>query len=322
MKIPIQASSTYSLHEHIGEHTIVGFNTGPSGEVYFVLALDPLDYQTKSDGFASFPKTIPDSSQRYRILCINGGSIELDLLIDNEQFNIHDIQPLANELLLACSRSRYRGPDDFDLNGRVYTRDGTFLRGMLLGDGVNTTQTTHDGEIWAAYFDEGIFGNFGWDEPIGASGLVAWTPKGGKAYEYEADNSIGPISDCYALNVPTSEDVWCYYYTDFPLVHLRNKKIVSVWNTSVVGSAAFAVGHDHVLFAGGYKQRGLFQLVNLGSNGKALWIGEFELHSSSSAPLVPEKVVGRGERLYVLSEKKLYEISLSDVLTKHRGKKL
>lgn len=35
-----------------------------------------------------------------------------------------------------------------------------------------------DGRIVTSYFDEGIFGNFGWDQPLGASGLVVWDEQG------------------------------------------------------------------------------------------------------------------------------------------------
>jgi hypothetical protein len=305
------------MREEIGERNVVGFNVGPRGEVYLVLALEPLDYRTEDNGFATFPKTVPRSPQRYRVLAIREGDVELDLIIDHEQFNIHDIQPLADDLLLVCARSTYRGPNDFDLNGRVYTRDGTFVREFLLGDGIAAIQATTRGELWASYFDEGIFGNYGWRNPVGAAGLVAWSEKGEKLYDYEADGSLGAMSDCYALNVATDEDVWCYYYTDFPLVQLREKRIASAWKVPVAGSHAFAVAAGHALFAGGYEDRDTFQLVRLGQDGAATQVGRFELKDKGDATVKAERTIGRGGSLYVLSEGILYEIAIGDVLARH-----
>jgi len=316
MKKPFQPSSTYSMREAIGESNVVGFNVGPNGEVYLVLALEPLDYRTEGNGFATFAKTVPRSPQRYRVLAIREGDMELELVIDREYFNIHDIQPLADDLLLVCARSMYRGPNDFDLNGRVYSRDGTFVREFLVGDGIETIQATTRGELWASYFDEGIFGNHGWRTPVGAAGLVAWSEKGEKLYDYEANGSLGAMSDCYALNVATDEDVWCYYYTDFPLVHLHEKRIVSSWNVPISGSHAFAVAAGHVLFAGSYEDRDSYQLFRLGSNGAVTQIGQFELKDEANATVKADRTIGRGGSLYVLSERVLYVIAVKDVLAR------
>lgn len=305
------------MREQIGERNVVGFNVGPRGEVYLVLALEPLDYRTEDNGFATFPKTVPRSPQRYRVMAIREGDVELDLIIDHEKFNIHDIQPLGDDILLVCARSTYRGPNDFDLNGRVYTRDGTFVREFLLGDGIAAIQATTRGEFWASYFDEGIFGNHGWRNPVGVAGLVAWSEKGGKLYDYEADGSLGAMSDCYALNVATDDDVWCYYYTDFPLVQLREKRIASTWKVPVAGSHAFAVAGGHALFAGGYEGRDTFQLIRLGLDGAATHIGQFELKDQGGATVKAERTIGRGGSLYVLSEGILYVIAIGDVLARH-----
>lgn len=308
MKLPIQPSSVCSLHREIDDGSVVGFNVGPSGEVCFVVALNPLD--DRSEGFM---KLVPASPQRHRILMVRAGEVELDLIIDSMPLNIHDIQPLDDSLLLACARSEYRGPDDFDRNARVYSRDGMFLREFLLGDGIEAIQATRRGELWVSYFDEGVFGNHGWRDPVGASGLVAWGSAGEKIYEYEPTAAVGPIIDCYALNVATDEDVWCYYYTGFPLVHLHEKRIASTWNIPVAGSRAFAVGAGHALFAGGYKDRDTFVLVRLGTDGEVVQIGQFELREAEGDVVKVERVAGRGSSLYVLSENILYEVELREL---------
>src|SRR5213080_2898778 len=109
---------------------LVAFNVGLDGVVYLAIAQKPLDYRTQGPG-ASFAKTIADQPQDYRVIGLRGSDIVLDVMIEGERFNIHDIQPLGKELLLVCCRSNYRGPSDFDKNGRVYSCDGKFERGML-----------------------------------------------------------------------------------------------------------------------------------------------------------------------------------------------
>ncbi|MCE3606034.1 hypothetical protein LXA47_20845 [Massilia sp. P8910] len=320
MKKVLLPTFSYTLKEAIGKHTFITFNAGPGGEVYVLLARDTLDYRTKDNAFASFAKIIPDSPQRYRVLVFRQGELELDLPIHGARFNIHTIQPLGNDLLLACSRSEYRREDDVDLNARVYSRDGSFLREFLLGDGLETIQTTRHGEIWASYFDEGVLGNYGWPDPVGAAGLVAWNEQGEKVYEYAPVWPVDRIIDCYALNVASADDVWCCYYTNFPLVHLHKKRIASTWNVPVSGSNAFAIAGAHVLFAGGYDKRDSFTLVRLDPDGTSMLIDEFELIGDDGVAVKPLKTIGRDAVLYVLDDAVLYEIDLKHVLaTRGRG---
>src|SRR5947208_534171 len=107
---------------------LVAFNVGSDGLDYFVFALSPLDYRLHRPRGASFAKTVPDQPQSYRVLGIAGPQVKLDIAIANERFNIHNVQPLATgELLLVCCRSHYRGPNESERNGRVYTRDGVLV---------------------------------------------------------------------------------------------------------------------------------------------------------------------------------------------------
>lgn len=312
-------SFSCTFKETIGEQTIVAFNVGPLGEVYILLAVETPDDRTTDHGGACFARIVPDASQRYRVLVFRKGELELYLAIHDERFDIHLIQPLGNDLLLACARCEYRGRDDFDLNARVYSRDGTFLRAFLLGDGIQTIQTTRQGEIWTSYFDEGVFGNYGWGAPVGEAGLVAWNASGEKVYEYDAIGPVDDIIDCYALNVASVQDVWCCYYTDFPLVHLHDKRIASTWHVPVAGSHAFAVAVDHVLFAGGYDKRDTFQLVRLEQNGTSTLLDEFELIGDDGAAVKPVETIGRGGLLYVLTDESFHEIDLKSVLATHRA---
>ncbi|WP_155638636.1 hypothetical protein [Burkholderia cepacia] len=156
---------------------LVAFNVGADDALYMAFALEPLDDRTRSDG-ASFAITTPSAAQRHRLIAWRDGDTLLDLVVDNEPFDIHEIQPVGDDLLVVCCRSSYRGPDDFDLNGRLYRRDGTRCGEILLGDGIQSVQVTGTGEIWTSYFDEGVFGNFGWER---RSGRPDWSRGAGAA---------------------------------------------------------------------------------------------------------------------------------------------
>lgn len=267
-----------------------------------------MDYRLKAPpSGVSFAKTKPDTPQEYRVAAFRDGKVALDIAISHELFNIHDIQPLPNnELLLVCCRSYYKGPNDFDRNGRVYSTDGTFLREILLGDGIQRVQTTSGGVIWTSYFDEGIFGNYGWTDPIGSSGLVAWDSQGAKLFEYQPTEGLDSICDCYAMNVEADSSTWLYYYTDFPLVHLRDRRIESHWLVPLGGSGALAVSQGLALFSGGYDSRNDYHLFELRRNGKISEVVTLTLNDENHEPLVAESVFGRSDALYILRGNRVY----------------
>jgi hypothetical protein len=294
---------------------LVAFNVGPDGVVYLVVALNPLDYRIEEPGGPSFPKTIPCKPQRYRVVGLSGSEPVLDVVIEREQFNIHFVQPLIDELLLVCARSHYRGPRSSEKNGRVYTRDGRLAREILLGDGIQSVQTTAGGVIWTSFFDEGVFGNFGWQNPVGASGLVAWDAAGTRLYEFQPAAGLDSICDCYALNVESEDDVWCYYYTEFPLVHLRRREIASVWRMPVKGSGAFAVGHGHALFRGGYDDQDTYKLFSLGPGGKGKPVATIELRGRKGRKLVASRVAARADAIHLVSGDDLYRVDVQNCLS-------
>jgi hypothetical protein len=48
-----------------------------------------------------------------------------------------------------------------DRNAVLYDADGQVLSEHVLGDGIAHLLTTSTGQVWAGYFDEGIYGNYG-----------------------------------------------------------------------------------------------------------------------------------------------------------------
>ena len=315
----LQLKPMVNLHPYLADGEIVAFNVGPDGYVYLVIALKPLDYAIEQPGWATFAKTVPDQPQKYRVVALSGDQPVLNVVIGEEQFNIHHVQPLGDELLLVCARSYYKGPNDFEKNGRVYTRDGKFVRSMLLGDGIQSVQTTSDGVIWTSFFDEGVFGNFGWQEPIGASGLVAWDSQGNKLYEFQPPEGLDSICDCYALNVESDDDVWCYYYTEFPLVHLHRNRIESFWKMPVGGSDAFAISAGRALFRGGYKESDSYYFFSLETNGQVRQTAKIQLQDSRGDNLVAERAVGRANAIHLISSGYLYRIDLRSIVPEDEG---
>ena len=72
--------------------------------------------------------------------------------------------------------------------------------------------------MWASYFDEGVFGNYGWNHPgppaLGASGLVAFTKTGEVGFTYDPEAAhTDAVSDANAMNDTADGDVWLYIYT-------------------------------------------------------------------------------------------------------------
>ncbi|MFQ7717251.1 MAG: hypothetical protein ACLRIT_12695 [Blautia sp.] len=115
-----------------------------------------------------------------------------------------------------------------------------------------------DGTIITSYFDEGVFGNYGWDEPLGACGLIAWTSEGTPLWK----NENYSIYDCYAISLDEEENLWFYYYDEFRLVR-TNFKEDFVFELPIEGSGAFSVAPsgNTFLFQGGYQQRDKFYFL-------------------------------------------------------------
>ena len=139
----------------------------------------------------------------------------------------------------------------------------------LEGTEVTDFFTARDGKV---YFDEGVFGNYGWDEPLGACGLIAWTSEGTPLWKNEKYS----IYDCYAISLDEEENLWFYYYDEFRLVRTNFKEDL-VFELPIEGSGAFSVAPsgNAFLFQGGYQQRDKFYFLTahgdrLGQKQKAI----------------------------------------------------
>jgi len=215
--------------------------------------------RVQSSGFASF--AITQTAEKYSALLEVTdayGSSELELRDLSRAHSMVQLLP-EGKILLASSRCFRFKDGTHELNAWIYDSNGELQSQVLLGDGIAYIQTDKSGNIWVGYFDEGVYGNFGWvgsgnAGPIGAAGLVCFNIEGKKLWEYQPVSGTDVISDVYALNVFGNE-AWAYYYTEFPLVRIKKDRTVEAWSTKTSGARACAVRDGNVLLYGGYQDK-------------------------------------------------------------------
>ena len=182
------------------------------------------------------------------------------------KFQFHYLRPAGEHFLLLGARCAYRenGPDN---NAWIVSRDGAVLSRFCMGDGIQNCVVKADGTIITGYFDEGVFGNYGWADssgthgyvpPVGECGLITWTPAGIPLWKNEKYS----IYDCYAISLDEEENLWFYYYDEFRLVR-TNFKEDFVFELPIEGSGAFSVAPsgDTFLFQGGYPKHNKFYFL-------------------------------------------------------------
>jgi len=179
---------------------------------------------------------------------------------------------------------------------------------------------TSSGQVWAGYFDEGIYGNYGWgradsQEPVGAYGIVRFSPGLDPGWHYPGYNEVGPwgpIDDCYALNVD-STGAWACYYSGFPVVCIRDVTVAG-WHNDITGARALAVAGSRVALFGGYgPDYDRLALTELGAD-RAQPAGEYRIVLSGGEPLpAGTQVIGRGSRLHFLTGTSWYQLDMDEI---------
>ncbi|MGM9988502.1 MAG: hypothetical protein ACI35O_14940 [Bacillaceae bacterium] len=204
--------------------------------------------------------------------------------IKNTYFSIHlpkttniykYVQPLGEHWLLIEPRVK----DNLDKNAHIYSSSGGELNSFHIGDGIKDVQTTADEHIWVSYFDEGIVG-----DTIAANGVNCFNREGHTRFSFHTqyhdlivEGQLSAIDDCYAINVTSNEDVFVYYYGHFPLVHIKNRSELSLWeNVEMEGSHAFAVHNEFVLFDSEFNSSNEVYLFNLNSKELKEYLLNFE----------------------------------------------
>lgn len=159
----------------------------------------------------------------------------------------------GGETLVVGARAARRGGDP-QHNAVVYGAAGEVVRSACLGDGISQVATTASGRIWVGYFDEGVFGNFGWGgvgaEPIGAAGWNGFDASLERVWTHP-DPEEGEIADCYALTT-SGEDCLVCPYTDWPILRARGGRLQR-WRGSVSGASELLVMGHELALVGGYQ---------------------------------------------------------------------
>ncbi len=273
-----------NINELIAGSTYVQSSIGPNQELLLLSFDRPFPYDR---GQAS----PPSGPLVYKIHRLGRAGWELAQTLGPSGKRYSFAQPLpSGRWLLVESRA---GRDN-DANADIFGDSGTILSSFHAGDGIEHVQTTAGGEIWIGYFDEGVFGG----GELGQSGLVCLNEKGQPLLQYWSEiaepNALPSIDDCYAVNVSADDEVWVDYYSNFPLVRLRDKKLAHTWlNWPAKAVRSFAVDGNRLLMTPAYHREGPFYLTNLQDSS----IEEIQLLDSAGQPLHFDHSFGRGPLL-------------------------
>jgi hypothetical protein len=177
-----------------------------------------------------------------------------------------------------------------------------------LGDASEDIQVSENGAIWVSYFDEGVFGG-----GVGNAGLVCFNSVGQVIFRYSdfaEHHKLPPVDDLYALNVVDESDVWISYYSDFPLVRIRNWKEAEVWN-DFGPTKCISVSGPMVVSARAYEKGRLNRsiLTNAVWNHEELIPVDFQ--GATISP--PFRAWARRDRMCLLTNTKIYSCVISDI---------
>jgi len=302
---------------------LVCASAGPAGEVVAVWtapeALEAVTSKTVAAAGTSFPDPAAARPMAARIT-VHAPDLTAVTPVQDLALAHITVQPMpGGRFLLAGARCRWR-PEGPDRNAVLYNSDGQVVSKHVLGDGIAHVLATSTGQVWAGYFDEGIYGNYGWGlgdgpEPVGAYGIVRFSPDLEPAWHYPKYTEVGPwdaISDCYALNVDDTS-TWACYDSDFPVVRIRDDA-VNGWHNDIKGASALAVAGSRVALFGGYGPNHDRLAVTELDDERARLSGQYRIVLPDREPFPPgTQVTGRGSRLHFLTGSNWYQLDVGDI---------
>lgn len=294
----------YDFAQQLAGYDIVNATLGPRDEVC-ILAV------TSGSGFRELEHP-HKYVYTYRTLIVDqNGMRAIDIL--DQQMEYDFIQPLQNQhILLVSARSNWYAEKKYDLNASIYNENGTLVRSFLLGDGIQDMYVTDKDMIWTSYFDEGIFGNNGWEEPVGVRGLKAWDKKGNEVFTYPR-SMIHSMEDCYALNVVTDNDIWFYYYMEFALARYHNGELF-YYKPGVKGADGFTIFQEYVLFRGGYDNQEKYNLYRFRNKHVIKKECQVQFQTEDGEVLYPQILANRGSVFLFTVDTKFYIVKLEEVV--------
>jgi hypothetical protein len=310
------------IEGHDGEVRVCA-SVGATGEVVAVWTsaegLEAVTSRTVSAAGAVFPD--PDAARPVAVrITVHAPELAAVTRIADLALAHITVQPMpGGRFLLVGARCRWRreGPDR---NGVLYDPDGQAVAEHVVGDGIGHVLATSTGQVWVGYFDEGIYGNYGWgraesEEPVGASGIVRFSPEMEPDWHFPRYTEIGPwkaINDCSALNVDDT-CTWTCYDSDYPVVRIRDGAVTG-WHNDIKGAGALAVAGSRVGLFGGYgPDYDRLALTEFDAD-RAERAGEYRIVLPGGQPLpAGTEVFGRGSRLHFLTDTSWYQLDMDDI---------
>lgn len=266
-------------------------------------------------GIGIFPVSRMDTPHRFRLVRVVAGgdtkTVELPPL--NLTFPMVDVFP-DGRVLVAGPRCSWRSETDFDRNGAVIDPKTGAVARILLGDGIEDVFIDTRSRIWVGYFDEGVFGNFGWSDPgpppIGAGGLVVFDASGGILWEYPDESHTPPIDDCYAMNV-TGDAATIFFYSTFPVCTIARDFALSFFPTPLRGCKAFAIADGRVLFSGQYNDVASTGYRGTLSPDRPAEMEQVSFLHPDGTPIQAARIIGRGSKLHFFADNAVFAADIN-----------
>ena len=135
-------------------------------------------------------------------------------------------------------------------------------------------------------------------------GSVRFDRDGNVLFTYDAGTAgTDAICDAYALNAADDDDIWVYFYTEFPIVRIRRGEY-RTWKLGVAGANALAVRQEQAFLFGDYKKRGLGRVVALEAEAARV-VEEVQVEDEGGglAAWTASSPMGEGDRLFFLKDR-------------------
>lgn len=251
----------YIMDNDLSSYRFVDFSVGNDDKIY---CLFEENIPERIDGM--FVSTTNNSRYRAASLTVDwlSGEIYSSDFLDFgiQKFNYYSLQPIGENFLLLGARAYLYKNGETDKNALIIDKHGNRINEFCFGDGIESCLIDSQNNIITSYFDEGVFGNNGWDNPIGRSGIIKWSDTGEKLWE----NNSHDICDCYAINIDDEDALWFYYYREFNLVK-TDYISETVYNPQIKGCNGFLLSKKQqaLLFQKGYHESG-FCIMEINDN--------------------------------------------------------
>jgi hypothetical protein len=308
LEVPIL--NKISLNDIISEHSLTEYqlkniSIGKDSSIYFLFAESIPE--RKIQGIASFMPTT--SNTKYCVVSVpidwTNGEIFPSALTNfgNLEQNVHLLQPTSQGFLLLCCRCYYHEEGKEEHNAILANSEGQVIDSFCFGDGIAECIVDSRDRIITSYFDEGVFGNYGWRNPIGSCGLIAWNLKGKQIWQ----NTEYSIADCYAMNVDDSDNLWFYYYPDFELVK-TNFEQSGKFSPGIRGANKIIIkkSGDYVALSGGYGNQGNYYSFHI-EEGQLNSQKEKIIFTYGNNPVLNSRIICRGSKIILFdSERNLF----------------